>query len=188
MHCSQKSTPREDATRTIRGHLWHRFLAGGFCGVVAPAAALVFALAAWGRFCAVVRAGAADCRDRLSRGSASAAASPRSRFRVVDAPAGGGVRPRAPPAACSPRVAVSADGAARFAPAKLLLGRFAPAPPRTAGAAGAAAVFGADFAAAVFGADFAATVFTALCAPSPATSPAAVALPALFAPAAPQRD
>ena len=159
---NQLLAPREDATRILRVQLPHRFFAGGFCGVVAPAAAIVFALAAWGRFCAVVRAGAAGCRDRLSRGSGSAAASPRSRFRVVDVPAGGGVRPLAPPAACSPRVAVSADGAARFAPAKLLLGRFAPAPPQTAVAAGAAAVFGADFAAAVFGADFAATVFTAL--------------------------
>ena len=39
----------EDASRIPRVHLCPRLLAGGFCGVVAPAAALVFTRAACGR-------------------------------------------------------------------------------------------------------------------------------------------
>ena len=112
--------------------MFHRFLAGGFCGVEAPAGAVGFALAAWGRFDAVARAGAAGCRGRLSRGAASAAVSPRSRFRVVVGPAAEGVRPRALPAACSPPAVASADDAARLAPTTAPRGRLAPAPPRTA--------------------------------------------------------
>ena len=54
----KRSTSREDATRIPHVPLCHRLLAGGFCGVVAPAATFVFARAACGRFCAVVRAGA----------------------------------------------------------------------------------------------------------------------------------
>ena len=128
----KRSTSGEGAARIPHVHLCHRgFFAGGFCGVVALAAALAVALAAWGRFFVVVCAGAADCRGRFSRGSASTAASPRSRFLG--------------PAACSPRLAVSADVATRFAPTTELLGRLAPAPPR----AGAATAFGADFAATV---------------------------------------
>ena len=88
----KRSTSREDATRIPHVHLCHRLLAGGFCGVVAPAATLVFALAACGRFCAVVRAGGAACRGCLLRGSASEASSPRSRSRLLDAPTGGGVQ------------------------------------------------------------------------------------------------
>jgi len=88
----KRSTTREDAARIPHVHLCHRgFFAGGFCGVTALAAALAVALAAWGRFFVVVCAGAADCRGRFSRGSASTAASPRSRFLG--------------PAACSPRLA-----------------------------------------------------------------------------------
>ena len=111
----KRSTSREDAARIPHVHLCHRgFFAGGFCGVTALAAALAVALAAWGRFFVVVRAGAAGCRGLFPSGSASPPATSRSRFRVVVLPAGGGVRLLTLPAACSPLDAAPAANAEKY--------------------------------------------------------------------------